>query len=94
MPVAVAWYTVSTAEGKIRFPKGRPSSAAPATFQGLPFMEHSPMQIVTKRGRRLYTVPAALSLTDRIAAKSNVAGNWAGILRMPKCSRVIINQHR
>lgn len=34
------------------------------------------MQQVTQRGRRLFAVPKVLDRAERIAARSNIEGNW------------------
>lgn len=52
------------------------------------------MQQIVRRGRRQFAVPQKLSLTDRIAATTNLRGNWQAILSHHKTGRVILNYHR
>lgn len=52
-------------------------------------------QRTVKHGRRMFAVPKPMGLAERIAARTDqLRGNWGAIERMPKGSRVIINQHR
>lgn len=43
------------------------------------------------RGRRTYLVHKPLSLTDRIAAASNIKGNWDEVMRARRGTREIRN---
>lgn len=52
------------------------------------------MQVCTRKNGRLYAVPKVLSLTDRIAARTNLRGNWQEVMTTHKTARVILNYHR
>lgn len=52
------------------------------------------MQACTRKNGRLYAVPKVLSLTDRIAARTNMRGNWQEVMTAHKTARVILNYHR
>ena len=47
-----------------------------------------------RRGLRLFAVPRPQGLADRIAARSNVRGNWDRIMQEHKTARVISNLAR
>lgn len=52
------------------------------------------MQQVIQRGRRQFAVPKPLSLTDRVAAATNLRGNWSAIMRSQTSAKVVLNYHR
>lgn len=52
------------------------------------------MQQVTQRGRRQFAVPKVLSLTDRVAAKTNLRGNWDKVMTHHRTARVVLNYHK
>jgi hypothetical protein len=52
----------------------------------------NPNRLYVQRGRRLFAVPKPLGLADKIAARSNVTGNWQrSIMPMVRTARVIRN---
>lgn len=49
------------------------------------------MQNVILRGRRLFAVPRQLSLTDRIANRTQCRGNWQRLPMTGLTARVVRN---
>lgn len=49
------------------------------------------MQATIKRGRRLFAVPKVLSLTDRIATRTQCRGNWSRLVLNGTTARVVRN---
>lgn len=49
------------------------------------------MQNVIRRGRRLFAAPRVLSLTDRIANKTQCRGNWQRVITHNASARLIRN---
>lgn len=47
------------------------------------------MVTLVKRGRRFYALHSQKGIAERIAAKSNIRGNWSAIMRAPAGSREI-----
>lgn len=52
------------------------------------------MQPVRQRGARQFAVPKSLSLTDRIAARTNLRGNWESLMQHHRTARVVLNYHK
>ena len=50
-------------------------------------------QQYVKRGNRLFAVPRPQGIADRIAAQSNVRGNWGKVMTHNRRARVIANTH-
>jgi len=49
------------------------------------------MQQTVKRGRRTFAVPKTLSLTDRIANRTQCRGNWSRLPETGTTARVVRN---
>lgn len=52
------------------------------------------MQQVTQRGRRFFAVPKVMTLTDRVAARTNLRGNWQKVMTHNRTAHVILNYHK
>lgn len=52
------------------------------------------MRVLVKRGRRWFAVPKPLGLADRLAAQTQLRGNWGNVERNTPGSRVISNLKR
>lgn len=52
------------------------------------------MQQVIKRGTRTFAVPKVLTLTDRIAARTQCRGNWDKVMTHNRNAHVILNYHK
>lgn len=52
------------------------------------------MQQVVKIGHRYFAIPKALDLAERIAAQTNLRGNWQKVMTHNRTARIITNTKR